>query len=279
MTRLACQYAIVHFLPYAETGEFANVGVVLACPVTGYLNARLLPTKNTGRITAFFDHLDKRVYRESMRYFREEIKRIRNALSDRAGHEGATIIQQTFAELTRPRETLLRFSETRVVLADNEEQMLDKLFARFVGRDFVSKQYHDRLLERGVRDVLAQANLREYYKPAEIGSDYLHAHIPFVHLRDGEPALAIKPLDLAKDEPNHVFEHGGHWVDRIRRLRKYNLLRGKILFAVKEPTVLDTATREAASEIIVELRESNVEVALASDSNAITTFAAGATRH
>ncbi|MGH8147921.1 MAG: DUF3037 domain-containing protein, partial [Rhodanobacteraceae bacterium] len=27
MNRLACQYAVIRFLPYAETGEFANVGV------------------------------------------------------------------------------------------------------------------------------------------------------------------------------------------------------------------------------------------------------------
>lgn len=33
MNKLACQYAVVRFLPYAETGEFANVGVALACPV------------------------------------------------------------------------------------------------------------------------------------------------------------------------------------------------------------------------------------------------------
>ncbi|TAM57619.1 MAG: DUF3037 domain-containing protein [Rhodanobacter sp.] len=43
MNRFACQYAIIRFLPYAETGEFANVGVVLACPATGYFGARLMP--------------------------------------------------------------------------------------------------------------------------------------------------------------------------------------------------------------------------------------------
>jgi hypothetical protein len=279
MTRLACQYAIIRFLPYAETGEFANVGVLLACPTTGYLDARLLPTKNTGRITAFFDQLDKRIYRDSLMYIDEELERIRDALGDRAGLEGATIIQQTFAEIIRPREALLRFSETRVILADNEEQVLDKLFARFIGRDFVSKQYHDRFLERGVRRMLAKANLRQYFKPAEIGNDYLHATVPFVYLRYGDPALAIKPLDLAKDKPNQVFEHGGHWVDRIRRLRKHDLFRGQMLFAVEEPTAADDITRQAAKEIIAELRENHVEVVSASDFSAITAFAAGATSH
>jgi len=29
MKKFACQYAIVRFLPYLETGEFANVGIVM----------------------------------------------------------------------------------------------------------------------------------------------------------------------------------------------------------------------------------------------------------
>ncbi|HVK54151.1 MAG TPA: DUF3037 domain-containing protein, partial [Burkholderiales bacterium] len=29
---IACHYAIVRFLPFVETGEFANVGVVLFSP-------------------------------------------------------------------------------------------------------------------------------------------------------------------------------------------------------------------------------------------------------
>ena len=61
MNRLACQYTIIRFLPYAETGEFANVGIVLACPETGLLDARLMPTKKTGRITGFFEQLDKQI--------------------------------------------------------------------------------------------------------------------------------------------------------------------------------------------------------------------------
>lgn len=279
MIRLACQYAIIRFLPYAETGEFANVGVVLACPATGYLDARLMPTKNTKRIAGFFDQLDKRIYREALKYLGDELDRIRALLQERGTRDGAAVIQQTFVGLTRPREALLRFSETRVVMADDPEVTLDKLFARFVERDFASKQYHDQVLVRGVRDVLTRANLREYFKPAEIGNEYLHIQVPFVHLRDGEPTLAIKPLDLAKDEPNQVFEHGGHWVDRVRRLRKHELLPERMLFAVKEPGPIDATARKAAEEIIAELREAGVTVAIATDAKAITDFAAGATKH
>ena len=279
MNRLACQYAIIRFLPYAETGEFANVGVVLGCPATGYLDARLMPTKRTGRIAAFFEQLDKRIYRDALNYLDDELERICRAVRECAGQNHEDLVQQTFSALTRPREALLRFSDTRVVLTDEPGAELDKLFARFVERDFANKPYHDRILERGVRQLLTRANLGEYFKPGEIGNEDLHIQVPFVHLRDGQPALAIKPLDLAKAEPNQVFEHGGHWVDRIRRLHRKNLLPGEMLFAVQEPRLDDTKTRDAADEIIGDLRDEGVKVAVASDIKAIADFAKAASLH
>lgn len=279
MTRLACQYAIIRFLPYAETGEFANVGIVLTCPETGFLDARLMPTKKTGRITGFFEQLDKKIYRDTLLYLDDELQRVRQMVCDAGGRDGGVLVKQVFAGLTRPREALLRFSETRVVLAEDPATTLDKLFARFVERDFASKQYHDKLLERGVREVLVRANLREYFKPAEVGSESLHIQVPFVHMRDGQPTHAIKPLDLNKEDPNQVYEHGGHWLERVRRLGKHELLPGAMLIAVNVPSPADTAVRRAADEIVSDLREARVMVAEAADAKAIVQFAAGVRTH
>lgn len=274
MTGLPCQYAIIRFLPYAETGEFANVGVLLACPTTGYLGARLMPIKKTGRITGFFDQLDIKIYRDTLKYLNEELDRIRKMAAERGN---ADAVRTIFAGLTRPREALLRFGEARVVLADDPKLMLDKLFARFVERDFANKEYHDRVIERVVRETLRKGNLREFFEKAEVGNDEVHIQVPFVHKKDGLAQLAIKPLDLAKDEPNKVFDLGGHWVDRIRRLKKRQVLPAGMLFAVDFPTGVDKRIRAAADEIVGELREEGVKVAAAKDAAAITDFAKAAT--
>lgn len=279
MNRLACQYAIIRFLPYAETGEFANVGIVLVCPESGYFDARLMPTKKTGRIAGFFDQLDKQIYRDTLNHLDDELQRVRQMVCHAGHRDGGALVKQMFVGLTYPREALLRFSETRVVLAEDPAAALDKLFARFVERDFANKQYHDKLLERGVREVLVRANLREYFKPAEVGSESLHIQIPFVHLRDGQPTHAIKPLDLGKEEANQVYEHGGHWLERVRRLGKHELLPDAMLFAVNVPAPADTAVRKAADEIVSDLREAGVMVADAANVTAIIQFAAGVKVH
>ena len=41
MTAVACRYAVVQFAPCRETGEFANAGVVLLCPATGFFGYQL----------------------------------------------------------------------------------------------------------------------------------------------------------------------------------------------------------------------------------------------
>ena len=91
--------------------------------------------------------------------------------------------------------------------------------------------------------------------------------------------LAIKPLDLAKDEPNQVYDHGGHWVDRVRRLKKHALLPAGMMFAVHQPAGEEARVGEAAREIEAELREQGVAVVPATDVGAITDFARAAALH
>lgn len=272
MKRLACQYAIIRFLPYAETGEFANVGVLLACPATGFFSARLMPTKHTRRITAFFDRLDKRVYRDSLNYFREELERVRELVRGRFVRGGEAEVQRAFMGLATPRETLLRFGDVRALLAEDPEAALDQLYGRFVERDFADRSYHDRLVERTVREALTRAELRQHFVENELGDEYVHVRVPFVHLRDGRPVAAIKPLDLAKSEPNQVFEVGGHWLERVRWFKRHNLLPD-MLIVIREPDISAPEARHVADELRTELRDQGVGTTLAQDSDSIVRFA------
>jgi hypothetical protein len=279
MNRLACQYAVIRFLPYAETGEFANVGVVLACPETGYFGARLLPTKKTGRITGFFDRLDKRIYREAIAYLRQELGRVGKLAEDHGGH-GQPFVMQVFAELVRTRESLHSFGEISVIISDDPAKVLGEFLARLVEREFADKVYHDQLLIRGVRETLRKAKLREYFQDARIGNDDLYMHVPFLHEQDGKAVLAIKPLDLAKVGARQVYDAGGPWVDRFKRLRKHDLLPDAMLVTVGLPDLRNGRARNAAREIMDDLRgNSVVQVVPATDKAAITEFAQAAASH
>ncbi len=55
--RFICNFAVVRFLPYPETEEFVNIGVVLACPQTGLFDYTL-EKRRRDRITHFFPEME-----------------------------------------------------------------------------------------------------------------------------------------------------------------------------------------------------------------------------
>ncbi|MFG6111157.1 DUF3037 domain-containing protein [Stenotrophomonas nematodicola] len=268
--KFACQYAIVRFMPYAETGEFANVGVVLACPESGFFQAKLSPTSRTQRVTDFFQGLGARIYREALKYVRAEIVRMTREVELRnlAAH-------YAFDSATRPREALITFSQARVILADDPAKALEQLYERFIERDFATKEYHEQILTKGVGQMLVGARLRPYFDDRVVGDDTFNVKFPFVSTNADAPQVAIKPLFLGQDEPNKIFEHGGFWVSKIARLKKHRLLPAHTLFAIDQPSADSGSAkqRRAAQEIIGELQEMDVQVVAATDRTSIINFA------
>ncbi len=150
MSKTPCQYAIVRFMPYVETGEFANVGILMMAPATGYFGFKLL-TRRHGRITKFFAALDAKVFRQAMFELQEELERVHRLLKSEGfdrhpNTNDSELAKRIFAEVLRPRETIIQFSEQRVVLADDPIQTLKELFAYYVERNFVTKEYRETVL-------------------------------------------------------------------------------------------------------------------------------------
>ncbi len=69
---IACHYAIVRFTPFIETGEFANVGVVMFAPGVRFFAFRLMVNRYA-RISNFFEGLDPKVFKASISSLREEM--------------------------------------------------------------------------------------------------------------------------------------------------------------------------------------------------------------
>ena len=72
MTKYACRYAIVQLIPYPETGEFANDGVVAVIPQINSFVFKLELTKYS-RLTKFFRHVDHRVLTQAIKHLNEEL--------------------------------------------------------------------------------------------------------------------------------------------------------------------------------------------------------------
>jgi hypothetical protein len=275
MTKFACQYALLRFRPFAETGEFANVGIVLLAPEARFFGFRLL--NRYGRITQFFKELDKKVYLNGRELFKEELERFaaqlrKLALDGRKTVPDVRLAVDLFAELVRHREAVLQFDERRVVLADDPKAKLNALYDFYVERNFVTKEYQERLLESSIRKLLFRAQVGENYRQEKLGDADFAVNFPFVRMDKGNAERVIKPLYLAQTDTTKIITHGGQWVDKIRRLRKRQVLPDNVMFPVTAP-IFDTRAYRAFEEIRDDLAAERVQVVTANNDQQILEFA------
>lgn len=273
MSLFACRYAVVQFLPYAETGEFANVGVALLCPERGFFGFRLQNARRTKRITGFFERLDRAVYVRAQGLFEQELGRVKTLLDNevfpRADAEAA---RQLFAALTHPREAIVRFAPARAILTADPIRELDTLFGRYVEHDFATPEHREEVLEKRIGQMLRALPLTKPFQAHTIADDDTRARFPFVLLDNGQPVRAIKPLFLAQDEPFKVFEHADLWVPKLRRLQARGLLPDATLISTEAPAE-DSKCFKAFTEVRAELLGMRLQTVPANDEMAIRQFA------
>jgi hypothetical protein len=263
-------YTLVRLLPQADAGEFVNIGVVLACPQQRRFEFRLI--RRYARVTRFFEEFAGDLFRRVRAEVHAELEHIRNTLL--AGPADPKAITALMNDLARPRESLIRYAPLRTLLTADPEADLERLFRRYVQPDAQDvQQRRDELVERAVRGVLMQQNLRAAFAADDIGTDDYHVRFPFVHQRDGQPAAVIKPLDLTQDEPQKIYEHGGLWVQRIARLKRMQLLPEGVLIPAEAPPAGDARRQKAFHEVEDELRALGAQVTVPTDVVEIGAFA------
>lgn len=278
MSKVACHYAIARFAPYVETGEFANAGILLMAPKAGFFGFKL-QTRRYKRITGFFEEVDAKLYREAMRALRDELERIhgilkRHGFDDRSSTINLDLARHFFNEVVRTRESIVRFSEPGIVLADEPKEKLDELFQFYVERSFVTRHYQETILEQGVSQWLHKAQLSERFQRMVIGDEDYQATFPFVEQIDQRPAKAIKPLHLAQNQPSKIMEHGATWLFRVTELKRRLKLPDRVLFAVSGPGDDDERRQGAFADIVGRLEDTGVEVTQYADRQRILEFAA-----
>ena len=283
MNPLACNYAVARFLPYPETGEFVNVGVLLACPQTGFFGY-LIETRRRARVYDFFPELHREIYATGLQSFKDQLRYF-NAQVGVPPQDAEPLLvpldknaaHLAFAALTRPREALFRFGPPSTVLTDDPAAKLNALFDHYVRRQFAQdKVFQEEVMNLRLEKMLADHHLAHFYETAvRLGNEDYHVTVPFVHRNPytHTPNRAIKPLDLNKRGPTEILEHGDHWIARVKRLRDIDAAPARMLFTVHFPHD-DLGKRvDAAKRVIGGLQEEGTEVIRYEEEAAILAFA------
>lgn len=224
-----CMYATVRFMPFAETQEFANIGVVLCAPDTGKLCFRLA-RKRFGRINQFFDDLDGKLYGNTLELLEAELKRIQQYAFNVPGKNTAAL----FNELTRHREGVVYFGNVSTAIVDNIDNKLTELYEHYVERNFLNEKYHEDVLEHNIRKLFKHESIKGF-KRAQLKTKLGEFKLPFV--RNNHNALqVIKPIAFDRKTPLAAYEHATQWIDRFARLQDEQIvLPDNMMLAVEKP--------------------------------------------
>ena len=259
MKPLACRYSIVQLVPYTETGEFANIGVVLTCPQTGYFDF-LLQNRRSKRVTQFFDALDRRFYLRAVKTIEEELFRLKNATHRIHDSSKADALRTMFTGLVQPREAIVRFSTARVLLTSDPARALEEKFDHYVDHSFATPEYVEHTMNERLRDMLRGLSLPAQFKPARIGNEDVNAKFDFVQTIDDKHLKIIKALNLSQTDANDIAAHGDIWKGKIARLARLKQLPNDVLINVTLSPASKPAHYELGQEIMQELQKHQVTV-------------------
>jgi len=239
-----CKYALVQFMPFVETGEFANVGVVVCAPKTNYWDFRLA-THRFKRVTDFFEEMDKEVYKVAVSKFKEEME-----ITKKIAHtHSANKIVNFFTEITRPRQALIRFSNVRTVITNDPEHELEVLYERFIHRDFVTEKYKEQQMVTALRKQFNAEDLPVKYIEKKLKVGIREFTIPLAG-ETNKGLKLIKPLAFDQKRPTQLFEHGETWFNRLKALLEENNVEPEnILLPIDAAKNIKGERKEALEEV------------------------------
>lgn len=267
MNRLVCKYSIICFQPFVETGEFANIGIVLYVPNSNQLLFKLLGAKECGRITEFFKPLKKEIYTETIQIIRTELERIQELVK-----QTSKISIALYDELIRPREGIIRFSQNRVLFSINIHKTLEELFEHYVQHSFAHKEEHEEEMKKRVRTLLNEQNLAETFKDGMIGDEKKYSvRLPFVNQ---QRKAAIKPIHFTHPDSNKLIEHGLAWLGKVRQLERYGFIRPEnMMFVFRSPELNHGVLHEAFNDIRNQILDNGIVMTSINEPEEISRFA------
>lgn len=241
--KYTCLYSIVRFAPFAETEEFANVGIVLSAPAVGRMEYRLA-RRNLKRVNQFFEC--NSLFAKAMEIAQNELDVVQ-AMTKEA--QESQIVNH-FRFLTEPKESLIRFSPMRSILVESFDSTLEELFGRYIDRQGVARDRREEAMVREIRTMFTQASIRSFRDDTLIG-DLTKLHLPLVHRND--VVAAIKPLAFDQTEPSAILDHCDQWLAKFVRAEKEGVIQlSNVLIPVAAPSENESPNHRKAVRIAKE---------------------------
>lgn len=268
MNQYAMSFAIIRFVHNAKTQEFANIGIILIHPKSGYFDFKI--EYNDARLRKFFHSFDPLIYKNVVKAFGEELERIK----EYAENSNPDDIRANFEHLTQPREGSIRVVFGGVTVAEDYKKELDQLCKYYIGYSPIKKTPKTEL-SAYIQALVRNISGGTIFKESVIGrcSDF-SITIPLVQRINDEILKIINPIFLAQRRSTDIYHASDKWLTTINRLRERGYIseRTKILFVYEAPEQPSEKQTKALSTVLEDLKKHQIEVASKQDRGKIESF-------
>ena len=209
-------YVLLRYRHDPVAGEFANVGVVLHQPSSGFLDAKV--RRNLGRLSAIFPGVDGDALRSSFRAVEGELKRqaasqrgdLLTSLKD-AGSFGRQVIPDDDSSFV--------WGPIGSGMTADPARTLAQLYDRFVARYDERTHAHrdDAAVWRPVRDRLTTLSLADRLQPKTISSPY--DRIEFAHAWKNGAWHCYQPLSFDLASEDGIRDKARRWAGSLLALQ------------------------------------------------------------
>lgn len=271
MNKLAMRFTVVRFMPYIETREFANVGIILICPKTGFFNYKL--ENKYQRLSKFFKYFDAKIYKQALLSFSDELERIKDNL-EKSQKNNPEILRALFDHLARPRDAIICTSDVGVTTGMSEQIELDRLFSYYAEHSF-AKEQHEELLTKQIQNMIKDIQTPFPFVQTKIGNDEYYANFPMVQKQEEKVRKIIKPLYLGQNNSSDIIQKYDKWVSIINRLRSFSSIGhdAKIMFPFQISENQTNAQKNALDLILQDTKNTGIKLINKNDSDEIEKFA------
>lgn len=252
--KLPYTYTVLRYIHDTATAEFVNVGIVLHCPKSHFVGAKL--RKTYGRLSKLFPDLDASAFRSSMHAIEGAIN-LAGSNYAKQNLFPATGDASTFARAVLPADdSSLQWSQVGSGLTANAESQLEHLYARLVSNydEKPERSRTDADVWRPVREKLDQAKLSSKLIEKTIHADA--DEIKFRHAWKNGIWHCYEALSFDLADADHIKDKARRWMGHLSAVRDSND-RFKPYFIVGAPA--DPKLQHAFKDALNILRKSPVE--------------------
>lgn len=241
-----CLYSIIRYIPFAETEEFANVGILLCAPKQGVLFYKLA-RGNDVRVKTFFR--DDKIFPQAKHAL---IAELNFARENAHNFSGAEKLANFFHEFVSTRESIFQFSDSRIIMSDNPAHEAEALYGRYINHTEYTPERREDILAKELKLRFDSfQDLRKVFKKETIGGEFAKFTMPLVSSVNDLALCSIKPLVFDQSDTSKMMEHCDKWAARVKRASdEESLVLPGVLFPISGPLKPTVKAKNAIEKIM-----------------------------